>query len=163
MDDQNYRSLSDGDVFPLYERNMNFYRCCKTNGKSMQSCITKWRGECYCHEIEPVQPIMIGDPTLPCRMEVRTYIPMGATCPICIEGIYSKKNAYLTGCGHAFHKSCIKSVLQFRGQRNLICPFCRANLGRPEIKGRYGHTNSELDCLENFWMEIDNDTLKTLV
>jgi hypothetical protein len=149
------RSLGDGDVFWLYERNMNYYRNCKTNGNTMNLCRTSWNNECYCHEHTSVQPIEIGDTTLPCRMNVKTYIPIGEMCPICLEGIYSKKNAYLTGCGHAFHKSCIQFVLRIRDHLNLLCPYCRSNLGRPEIKGRYGNTISELDCLENFWMTMN--------
>lgn len=149
------KSFAEDDVFWLYERNVNYYRCCATNGKTMAKCITAWRGECYCREIEPVQPITIGDQTLPCRMSVKTYIPIGEMCPICLEGIYSKNNAYLTGCGHGFHKSCIRLVLEICGNKNLICPSCRGNLGKPDIPGRYGNTDTELDCLENFWNSVE--------
>jgi len=152
------KSLADDDVFWLYERNMNYYRCCKTNGNTMARCTNTWnQTDCYCSETYAVQPITIGDQTMPCRLQTKTYIPIGEQCPICMEGIYSKNNAYLTGCGHAYHKSCIMFVLQITSgtHRNLLCPFCRANLGRPEIPGRYGTTYNELDCLENFWATMD--------
>lgn len=145
------KSLADDDVFWLYERNMNHYRCCATNGKTIEKCRTAWNNVCYCAEYEAVQPLTIGDQTLPCRLDVKTYIPIGEMCPICLEGIYSKNNAYLTGCGHSFHKSCIRSVLETFPYKNLMCPYCRTNLGRPCPTARYGNTQSELDCLENFW------------
>ncbi len=131
MNNKEKRSLAEDDVFWLYERNANFYRCCKTNGNTMANCRTVWNNECYCYESEEIQPRTIGDQTLPCRFHVKTYIPIGEMCPICLDGIYIKNNAYLTGCGHAFHKSCIRSVLETFPHKNLMCPFCRANLGRP--------------------------------
>jgi len=53
----------------------------------------------------------------------KLYIKIMDECPICLEMITSKRNAYLTDCGHAFHKTCMhKLVFQ---NINASCPMCR--------------------------------------
>lgn len=40
-------------------------------------------------------------------MRVKCYINPQEDCSICLEKICNKSDAYLTNCGHAFHKSCL--------------------------------------------------------
>ena len=53
----------------------------------------------------------------------KLYIKIMDECPICLESIASKKNAYLTNCGHAFHKTCIHELVF--NNVNASCPVCR--------------------------------------
>ena len=41
------------------------------------------------------------------NIKTKHYIKIGETCSICLEEIWSKKDAFLTDCGHGFHASCI--------------------------------------------------------
>ena len=53
----------------------------------------------------------------------KLYIKKFDECPICLEGITSKQNAYLTQCGHAFHKKCMHQLVF--NNVNASCPICR--------------------------------------
>ena len=150
------------DVFWLYERNRFIYNDCKHSGKS---CPNQYGNECLCYLKEYVYPTTVGDPSLPCRFNVRQYIKIGEECPICIDPILYKTNAYLTGCGHAFHKKCLLKMFESKWSEKLYsvfhCPMCRTSLGLPELDKRYntdiaedGSFNS-LDELENFWITKD--------
>ena len=158
------------DVFWLYERNKNVYCNCnkllKCNHNINDKCISN--NECYCYLNEIVQPLTIGYQDISCRLNVKSYIKQGEECPICMDLILTKQNAYLTECGHAFHKICIfksyenKYLSKYCSQ--FKCPLCRANIGAPEISERYlidyfptkskskNVYSNELDKLENFWL-----------
>ena len=129
------------DVFPLYERKRSF-----TSG-------------------EVVQPVTIGDQSVPCRFRVKCYIRPGEECPICLEKIMLKKDAFLTGCGHSFHRGCLFKTFQAKWNENpfsvLRCPMCRCGLGFPLLLEKYRslddnhYSKNHLDELENFWLTKD--------
>jgi hypothetical protein len=123
------------DVFHLYEQN-----------KSLEDDL--------------VLPIMIGEQDTKCRLGVRTYIKVGEECSVCLEPMYHKTDAFLTGCGHAFHKKCLSSVFKAKWEvkplSTLKCPLCRCGLGCPELFVRYSYeSENPLDKLENFWITKD--------
>ena len=150
------------DVFYLYERNKTFYDNCRLAGRKCPNEV--YDVECYCQVIEPVLPITIGDQCVPCNFNRKVYIKQGEECAICMETIYQKNNAYLTSCGHSFHKTCLFNAFEIKAKNkhNFPCPLCRARLGYPEFYCRYtcnifkdpnqiSETNF-LDTLEEFWL-----------
>jgi len=140
------------DVFWLYERNNNI-------------------NECY----EPIiNPYTIGNQENPCDLKRKIYIKFGEECPICMEDINTKKTAYLTPCGHSFHKKCIFNAFETKWQTKwasqFYCPICRSRLGQIDIEERYNCRFIEdkyhyMDHLENFWINKDyrycNPCMKT--
>lgn len=104
----------------------------------------------------PIISISIGDIDSIPKYNRLSYIRPGHTCPICLDDITHKTNAYITSCGHGFHKSCIVSSYITTMTKNIYstykCPMCRANIGTAieYINERYS-TTSGLDILENFW------------
>lgn len=60
------------------------------------------------------------------------YMKWGETCMICLEQITNQKNAYLTECNHAIHKTCVTSLWNTNHFANMAfkCPLCRANLSK---------------------------------
>jgi hypothetical protein len=98
------------------------------------------------------------DSTLSRKMYIRPF----DKCPICYDEIIRKNDAYLTICGHGFHKKCLFKAYEIKQQvkskSNFKCPCCRTNLGldMEEINDKYDIWNgSEMDCLENFWIKKD--------
>ena len=104
-----------------------------------------------------VYPPMIGDVATPCRLNVKCYINPNSECSICLEKITHKSNAYLTSCGHGFHKSCLfksfETKWEIKPKSVFKCPLCRSNIGYLEIHEKYNVFNGNgLDQLENFWL-----------
>jgi hypothetical protein len=98
------------------------------------------------------------DPTLTRKMYIRPF----DKCPICYDEIIRKNDAYLTICGHGFHKKCLFKAYeikqQIKAKSNFKCPCCRTTLGLDieEINDKYDVWNgTEMDCLENFWIKKD--------
>lgn len=60
------------------------------------------------------------------------YMKWGETCIICFEQITNQKNAYLTECKHAMHKTCMTSLWNNSYFSNIgfKCPMCRASLSK---------------------------------
>ena len=145
------------DVFWLYERNKNKeYNDCN---KLCKPCPNLFGTDCCCESSDPVLPITIGNQEDPCRFKVKTYIKFGEECPICFDPIEHKKNAYLTGCGHSFHRKCLFNTIQAKWETKpfstIRCPMCRASLGYPEMFERYLYSydrNNSLDKLEDYWL-----------
>ena len=144
------------DVFHLYERNKLVYlnECTKS-----ESCCRKY---CFCYLDEAVQPITIGDQFVPCKLSTKCYVNPGEECPICLEKIMMKKEAFLTGCGHAFHRHCLFKTFETKwktvSHTTLRCPLCRCALGFPNLLERYSMSPFQmnyLDILENFWITKD--------
>lgn len=54
-------------------------------------------------------------------LKIRHYISSGQECVICLEGIWSQRNAFLNSCGHGFHYSCIAKWSSI----TKSCPSCR--------------------------------------
>jgi len=114
---------------------------------------------------DAVIPFAIGDPYVSCEFRVKCYIKAGEECPICYEPIMTKYTAYLTNCGHAFHKQCLFAYMEARWSTapylsSLQCPLCRCALGHPVLLQRYkssyfngiGCEDHTLDKLEDFWL-----------
>ena len=123
------------DVFYLFERNRLIY------------------SENPYEEI--VQPLIIGETCLPCKLNIKCYIYHEEKCSICLDKITRKKDAFLTGCGHAFHRECLFKYFEIKWKckpfSTLRCPLCRCGLGFPDFSTRYT-SNNDLDQLENFWL-----------
>lgn len=141
------------DVFDLYERNSYYYHNCKgTKCIQLNDDV-----ECFCYLCMTVYPVTIGDATVPCSFKRKRYIKPKEDCSICLDKIVKKTDAYLTPCGHSFHKLCIFKTLENKPFSSLKCPNCRSKIGNPELISRYSG-ETELDRLENFWItkELEN-------
>lgn len=142
------------DIFFLYERNSRYYHDC--NHKKCKTI-------CYCYLKQEVRPFTIGDQNIPCKLKIKCYIIPGDICPICSESIMMKSSAFITDCGHHFHKKCIFKYIEFKWLSTSIfsCPICRCSLCYPLIVQRYrdsyfsdyrSKNENELDKLEEFWI-----------
>ncbi len=143
------------DVFYLYERNSTYYHNCS---KRYTDCLN----ECYCYLNQTVIPCTIGDPYVSCKLNIKCYIKPGEICPICYDPIITKSTAYITHCGHHFHKKCLFTYLESK-QSSISptkCPMCRRFLGQPNFSQRYRSSyfnvyhkdDNELDKLEDYWI-----------
>ena len=147
------------DVFPLFirEPNRNYYDCSKNPGSH---CNNSWNGKCFCYHTEcPIQPITIGITEVPSNINRKCYVKPNDECPICMETIINKSNAYLTRCGHSFHKKCIFKSMETRwanNSKNYCCPMCRTKLGldihQLNVRYQINDNTTCLDELENFWL-----------
>jgi hypothetical protein len=165
------KSVTEIDVFHLYERNKKTaYDNCDAQRRR---CPDFNEGGCYCHLNVPVLPITIGDDLSNCNFKIKSYINPHEDCPICLEKINKKSDAYLTNCGHAFHKSCLFKTYesQFINHKNITnngvkwmvfrCPLCRQDLPYPDFYCRYPQwavilsKKNYLDILEEFWLSKD--------
>jgi len=151
------------DVFYLYERNSRHYNVCPDIG----TCPDKWDNECLCYLKQIIYPSTIGDQDVPFNSKIKCYIKPGDECPICFDPILTKSSAFITHCGHAFHKKCLHTSIRMKWEscnylRAARCPMCRCSLGHPEFVQRYRdsyfayHGNgNELDKLEDFWVTME--------
>jgi hypothetical protein len=105
-------------------------------------------------------PNVIGETGTKCSFKRKTYIIPGQECPVCMDPILRKSEAYLTSCGHGFHKKCIFDAFHAKVENDWCCqykcPMCRANIGDICIQEKYNSGSKEynkLDALENFWMQ----------
>ncbi len=149
------------DVLYLYERNTLYYDKLnyKLNDSFLEYSIYDTDGE---ESNLPIFPETIGNPFFKCNFKRKVYIKPGEECSICFDKIMTKKNAYLTACGHSFHKTCLFTTYEIKRQTNpycsLNCPLCRAKLGLDikDLAYRYRYIfNNQLDNLENFWIKKD--------
>jgi hypothetical protein len=85
-------------------------------------------------------------------LKIKNYIKFGEECSICYEPIYSKPNAFLTDCGHCFHKTCVSKWF-ISTCLNGCCPICRQDMGLFDFQ-RYASTKG-LDGLEEFELNKD--------
>ncbi len=155
------------DVFYLYERNSRCYHDCNEFSK-LQKCEDYLNNDCYCYTKQIVYPFTIGDQYIPCDMKIKCYIRPGDECPICCEQILTKSSAFITNCGHHFHKSCLVKYLNIKWLSTKYistarCPMCRCSLGHPDFVQRYRasyfssnyENDNEFDKLEDFWISIN--------
>ena len=157
------------DVFYLYERNSRYYHDCNFKKNIGESSYCD-NNECYCHLEQEVKPFTIGDQDTPCDLKIRCYIKPGDECPICYESIIMKSSAFITNCGHYFHKKCLSKYIETKWLTTSYvstarCPMCRCSLGDPDFTQRYRdsyfscnyhyNNNNELDKLEDFWISKD--------
>ena len=157
------KAVTENDVFFLYERNKKIYDHCILAKRKCQDLYD----ECYCHLDVPVLPITIGNQFSPCNIKIKTYINPQEECSICLEQIMNKSNAYLTNCGHAFHKSCLfKSYEIISDPNKFSCPLCRKHIFYPDFYCRYPQWGvfrtykNYLDVLEEFWLSKDYTMVK---
>lgn len=160
------------DVFYLHERNSSHYLNCNSLDK-VATCIDYfvYSNQCMCIDNILVLPKQIGfiqdirtggyDGLYKLTHGKKCYIKPGDECPICYEPIFMKSNAYLTKCGHGFHKNCIfkyysMKVHSSRVYPNISCPICRKKkLGYDLCENIYKYNccsekYNRLDSLENF-------------
>lgn len=151
------------DVFYLYERNSLYYHDC--NSKNNMNPNYYSNSDCCCNLRKEVLPFTIGDQTTPCNFKVKCYIKPGDECPICYEPILMKSSAFITSCGHHFHKKCIFKYMETKWEissyiSSVKCPMCRSSLGHPDFVQRYRSSyftynyddEDHLDKLEDFWI-----------
>lgn len=136
------------DVFYLYEYNYN----------NKQIDINKEK---------IVYPLKIGCDGNACKLNKKCYIKQGDDCPICYDKIMTKSTAFITPCGHQYHKSCLfqymKNKWNTMGYTALIsCPICRRKVEHPHFVRRYKSSyfstnklNVPLDKLEDFWLSFE--------
>lgn len=155
------------DVFYLYERNSRYYHDC-VQQNNIENCVDCDNNECYCHFKQEVKPFTIGDQDTPCDVKIKCYIKPGEECPICYEEIMTKSSAFITNCGHPFHKKCLSKYIESKSlsisyTSTSRCPMCRCCLGDPDFIQRYRASyffynyknDNELDKLEDFWISKD--------
>ena len=129
-------SIKEEDIFNICETN-----CCGDNNKLLF-------------------PQTIGNNDFKRKLNNKMYIWSQETCIICMDKIQTISNAYLTDCGHSFHKKCLTQYfhyIQMVSNKNLKCPICRCNLGKPILNERYNFCHSSinsLDILEDFNVEM---------
>jgi len=152
------------DVFYLYERNSRYYHDCTKIKECEDSC----KYVCWCYLKQDVVPFTIGDQCIPCDFKIKCYIKAGEECPICYEEIMTKTTAFITNCGHSFHKKCLFKYIETKWLSSSYtsparCPMCRCSLGHPEFIKRYRSSyfsfnyknDNGLDKLEDFWISKD--------
>jgi hypothetical protein len=104
------------DVFYLYERNSRYYHDCLQQN-NIENCNDCWSNECYCYQKQDVLPFTIGDQDTPCDIKIKCYIRPGDECPICFDKIITKRSAFITNCGHSYHK---KMFVKMYGVKMVI-------------------------------------------
>lgn len=88
------------------------------------------------------------------NLKIKHYIKIGELCSICYDNINHKNNAYLTDCGHSFHKTCInKWLIETKMEGN--CPICRQDIGFYEEERYNPDTKNLLDKIEDLWLNYD--------
>jgi len=133
------------------EDTLNDYDKSNTKISSMmQGCcniISKYK--CIYHSFENKRKIK---KTLNENLQIKHYIKIGEECSICYEKIFTKKNAFLTDCGHSFHYSCIINY-DYKNSfgQGLYCPICRQDMGiYMDLKDKYIESKLNLDKLQDF-------------
>ena len=118
------------------------------------------------NEERTINPLEIGIHKSKYNLKTKCYIPYLEDCSICFDKISHKKNAILTDCGHAFHRSCLVHYHDtLRKQKFIVhlkCPLCRTNIGNPLFYERYNSYCKEynaMDNLENYWLYEKDYTL----
>ena len=134
------------DVFYLFERNKLIYSKKEDRDKEL------------------IRPITIGpDRSFVRKLTCKCYIYPGEECAICLDPIITKKDCYLTECGHVFHRFCVFKMFESKWNRKPFslpkCPICRRGLGDLDLSIRYNNDYQKkkeipffMDQLENFWL-----------
>lgn len=60
------------------------------------------------------------------NFKIKHYIKIGEECSICMDPIWSYKNAILMECGHGYHATCIYKYVSYNNNKN--CPLCRQKM-----------------------------------
>ena len=111
-----------------------------------------------------ILPIKMGNDEMKPKLNIKMYVRPFDNCPICYENIIRKSDAYLSVCGHGFHKKCIFKAYEAKQLLKpcsvFRCPCCRTSMGTDmeEMNERYDLYNEKtngLDILESFWIKKD--------
>lgn len=145
-------SIKEEDIFSINERNRYFYTYCNTPN----IC----KSNCCCYHNQLVIPKSIGNNDFKRKLNNKMYIWIQEKCIICMNKIQLKSNAYLTDCGHCFHKECLTKYfhyIQMISNNSMKCPICRCRLGNPVLNERYNIYHKDiksLDILEDLNIEM---------
>lgn len=116
-----------------------------------------------------ILPDLIGNQYVKCNLKTKCYIKPKETCSICLGSIMTKNTAFITECGHAFHRHCIYNVMLHKWNNTrytscVKCPLCRSTIEYPELLRKYRlcnttkhyyNCNKNLDQLEEFWLTFN--------
>lgn len=165
------KSFDDLDVWWLYERNSRYYYTCTDLSKCPSvSDDDEFCKECSCQYNQIVSPIEIGEWWQTSKLNVRSYIKIGSDCPICMAPMIHKRNAWITYCGHSFHRTCLVQFYNsYMRRKDIIhytncvpCPICRSELPTcctgidvQKYNHLMGKHRNELDALEDFNITSD--------
>ena len=158
--------MDDNLTWSVYGRTIYDHKC-----KDLKICPHKYDNNCYCSNYLSVSPTIIAKCGFFCGEKLsinkKCYIGFGEICSICLDPIISKTTAWLTPCGHPFHRKCVMKNYNYRQIRNLTleytnaipCPVCRYGLIECcvglENLNKY-NTENGLDKLENFWLRMND-------
>ena len=145
-----YLNNTENDEF-YYGYELPFYKI----GICFSDRISKTKRE----YIEPNPPKKYGTwidipKTIEENLKIKHYIKIGEECPICYECISHKNNAFLTDCGHSFHKTCINKWL-IETKIEGYCPICRQDIGFYEGETYNSSIKNSLDKIEDLWLNYD--------
>lgn len=156
------------DVFSLYEGSPSYGNCSHNNYNKKYSCGECWNNCWHYCKTKEVLPLTIGDQNTICDLRYKCYIRPGDECPICYEPILTKSNAFITNCGHSYHKKCLSKYMEVKWLSSgymspVLCPICRSSLGHPTFVQRYRSSyftvgykdDNQLDKLEDFWISYN--------
>ena len=125
--------------------------------------------DCCCDENRLINPCVIGRSKSKYDLKTKCYIPYLEECSIFTSEITHKKEAFLTDCGHSFHRHCLADYYHVMQKQKLCwslsCPLCRTKLGNPVFYEKYNLYSEEfnrLDDLENFWWNEHDYTKITM-
>ena len=114
-----------------------------------------------------IVPQNIGCKNPICNLKYKCYIRQGEECPICYDPIMVKSNAFLSNCGHQFHKSCLFEYMKIKWRETeytamVNCPICRKYIEHPQFGRKYVSSyfginsyKNGLDKLEDLWLSLD--------
>lgn len=88
------------------------------------------------------------------------YLKHGEMCSICMEPIHTLRNAHLTQCGHAFHKSCYALHMNYTLDEG-VCPLCRHDSDYFSNKKYNCKTENFIDKVEDFWLHKEQYVIRT--
>ena len=99
-----------------------------------------------CKEFEgvdnPNEQIMITTAVGTCSCTTPHYARVGTECAICLEPVWTIKTAFVTCCGHVFHKNC---MVPWQRLKNVnTCPMCRRKIGRMQHIGEFLSTDDSV-------------------
>jgi hypothetical protein len=133
--------MDELSIWWLHERNSRVYFTCIDietcpNSVSFGEDDDSANKQCCCHRSQIVVPQEIGEWWQPLKLNTRSYIPISAECPICLLPMIHKRNAWITYCGHAFHRTClVQSYYSYMNNKDIVkytncipCPICRSDL-----------------------------------
>ena len=176
-------TMDDLAIWSLYERNSSHYFTCK--GQDLAKCPNLWDKEsehkiCWCYRDQIVLPITIGERQIDTTLDTdpeyrrrqleqslnrRSYICIGESCSICMDSVIHKRNAWITYCGHAYHRTCLVQYYHSYMKRvkpytNCVpCPLCRAEIPTCctgiDVSRYQCRVKNELDVLENIHVTFD--------